>query len=197
MRFPARGAQEGRGGGDAGLADAALPRVEEDPGHAAILRSPAAGAASAPAVAHPPSRCDDRGLMLDVAIDVVLVLAGIVVVAWILWDVYQTVVVPRPTPTRIRLAKYVTRVMWRTWRWRAGRASTPDASAAHARWLRATRGGEPALLLDRLPDPRLRPDPLRPALGDGATSRTSAPPCTRPASACSPSATATWWRPAS
>lgn len=65
--------------------------------------------------------------MLDLVFNVVLVIAGCLVVAWILWDVYQTVVVPRPTPTRIRLAKYVTRMMWAIWRRRAGRSRTPDA----------------------------------------------------------------------
>jgi hypothetical protein len=65
--------------------------------------------------------------MLDVAIDVVLVLAGIVLIAWILWDVYQTVVVPRPTPTRVRLARWVTRTMWAIWRRRAVRSRTPDS----------------------------------------------------------------------
>ncbi len=65
--------------------------------------------------------------MLQTAADALFVLAGILVIAWILWDVYQTVVVPRPTPTRIRLARFVTRIMWGTWRWRAARARDADS----------------------------------------------------------------------
>ncbi len=59
--------------------------------------------------------------------NVVFVAIGIVLVAWILWDVFQTVVVPRPTPTRVRPARYLTRGMWRLWQARAGRAKTPNA----------------------------------------------------------------------
>lgn len=59
--------------------------------------------------------------------DLAYVVGGILIVAWILWDVFQTVIVPRPTPTRVRLARYLTRTMWRLWRRRAARARTPIA----------------------------------------------------------------------
>jgi Ion channel len=55
--------------------------------------------------------------------DLVFIGTGILVIAWILWDVFEAVVVPRPTPTRVRLARYLTRGMWRVWRWRAGHFS--------------------------------------------------------------------------
>src|SRR3954469_16418467 len=54
--------------------------------------------------------------------DLIMIAAGATVIAWVLWDVFQTVVVPRPTPTRVRLARYLTRGMWRIWRWRATRS---------------------------------------------------------------------------
>ena len=60
-------------------------------------------------------------------LNVACVLAGIVIVAWILWDVFQTVIVPRPTPTRVRLTRYLTRSAWRIWRRRAARAQTSAA----------------------------------------------------------------------
>jgi Ion channel len=63
----------------------------------------------------------------DTIFDSLLVLAGILIVAWILWDVFQTVIVPRPTPTRIRLTRYLTRGMWRAWRWRGVHARSVDA----------------------------------------------------------------------
>ena len=65
--------------------------------------------------------------MIQTAADVLFVLAGILVIACILWDVYQTVVVPRPTPTRVRLARFVVRAMWDIWRRRAGRSRTADS----------------------------------------------------------------------
>jgi hypothetical protein len=63
--------------------------------------------------------------MLATLLDVLFILAGILIVAWILWDVFQTVVVPRPTPTRVRLARFLTRGMWGLWRLRANQAGTP------------------------------------------------------------------------
>ncbi len=65
--------------------------------------------------------------MSDNLVNVLFILAGILIAAWIGWDVFQTVVVPRPTPTRVRLARYLTRGMWRLWRIRANRARTPLA----------------------------------------------------------------------
>jgi len=44
------------------------------------------------------------------------VILGIVVVFYILNDVFQSVVVPRPTPARYRLTRWVVRPGWRTWR---------------------------------------------------------------------------------
>lgn len=59
-------------------------------------------------------------------------LLGLAIVVAIIWDVYQTVVLPRPTPTRRRLARVVTRTAYRFWRWRAGRARNADR---RERWL--------------------------------------------------------------
>jgi len=64
---------------------------------------------------------------MDTYLNILWVLAGIVIVAWILWDVFQTVIVPRPTPTRVRLTRYLTRTAWRIWRLRAARARTSAA----------------------------------------------------------------------
>jgi hypothetical protein len=44
------------------------------------------------------------------------VIFGIVVVFYILNDVFQSVVVPRPTPARYRLTRWVVRPGWRAWR---------------------------------------------------------------------------------
>ncbi len=44
------------------------------------------------------------------------VILGIVAVFYILNDVFQSVVVPRPTPARFRLTRWVVRPGWRSWR---------------------------------------------------------------------------------
>jgi hypothetical protein len=47
-------------------------------------------------------------LLLSVALSVL----GLTTIVYVLWDVFQTVVVPRPSPTRIRLARLMTRRTW-------------------------------------------------------------------------------------
>lgn len=49
------------------------------------------------------------------ALPVVVVPLGLAVIAYVLWDVFQTVVVPRPSPTRFRLARLVTIRSWQLW----------------------------------------------------------------------------------
>ena len=43
-------------------------------------------------------------------------LAGLVVVAIILWDAYETILLPRRLPGDIRLSRLVLRTLWLTWR---------------------------------------------------------------------------------
>src|SRR2546430_16002413 len=64
------------------------------------------------------------------------VLIGIAIVAYILNDLFQSVVVPRPTPGRYRPTRWVVRPGWRAWRAMgprgrpsAGRESLPGALA--------------------------------------------------------------------
>jgi hypothetical protein len=49
-------------------------------------------------------------------LETLLVILGMAVVFYILNDVFQSVVVPRPTPARYRLTRWVVRPGWRTWR---------------------------------------------------------------------------------
>lgn len=51
---------------------------------------------------------------------------GVAVISWILWDVYQSVVVPRSTPTHMRLARFLVIRSWPIWRWRARHAHTAE-----------------------------------------------------------------------
>jgi hypothetical protein len=51
-----------------------------------------------------------------VPVDLLVGLAGLIVLGLVLWDVFQGVVVPRPTPGRLRNARYVIPPTWRTWR---------------------------------------------------------------------------------
>src|SRR6266542_1349598 len=74
-------------------------------------------------------RCSLSAMPLVGLIEIVL---GFGLVLAVLWDVFQTVVLPRPTPTRWRLAKNLTRYSYRFWRWRALRLSD---SNGRERWL--------------------------------------------------------------
>ena len=59
---------------------------------------------------------------MDLVLSILAIGLGLLVLAWIAWDIFQTVVVPRPTPTRVRLARHLTRRLWALWRLRAQRA---------------------------------------------------------------------------
>jgi hypothetical protein len=56
--------------------------------------------------------------------ELVALVLGLFLLALTLWDVFQTVVVPRPTPGRFRLARYVVRGSWELLRRFARRRST-------------------------------------------------------------------------
>jgi hypothetical protein len=43
--------------------------------------------------------------------------AGVVILAAVSYDLFQSVVLPRPAISKIRLAPYVIRPLWRGWRW--------------------------------------------------------------------------------
>jgi Ion channel len=49
-------------------------------------------------------------------VDALLFVVGLVLLGIVLWDIFQTIVVPRPSPGRIRLARYLIRPIWRAWR---------------------------------------------------------------------------------
>ncbi|HET7677794.1 MAG TPA: potassium channel family protein, partial [Candidatus Limnocylindrales bacterium] len=53
-------------------------------------------------------------------------LLGVLLVAGALFDVFESVVVPRPSPTRFRLSRYVVALTWRLWRARGLRSTTPE-----------------------------------------------------------------------
>ncbi len=58
------------------------------------------------------------------AVSIVVASAGLLLIALVLWDIFQTVVLPRPAHTRIRLARTLVRVSWPLWRGRAVRKVT-------------------------------------------------------------------------
>ncbi len=49
---------------------------------------------------------------------------GVLLIGLVLWDIFQTVVLPRPSPTRVRIARNLIRASWPVWSWRAQRRST-------------------------------------------------------------------------
>jgi len=52
---------------------------------------------------------------------------GLLLIAYVLWDIFQTVVLPRPAPTRVRLGRYMIHATWPLWRRRALRKVTSVA----------------------------------------------------------------------
>jgi Ion channel len=57
-------------------------------------------------------------------VDALTFLAGIVLLTLVLADVFETVVVPRPSPGFHRLSRYLVRWTWRAWRWIGARTRT-------------------------------------------------------------------------
>lgn len=49
-------------------------------------------------------------------VDVLIFVVGALLLGIVLWDIFQTIVVPRPSPGRLRLARYVVPPAWRAWR---------------------------------------------------------------------------------
>ncbi len=53
-------------------------------------------------------------------------IAGIIVVLLVLWDLFQSVVLPRPAVGRLRLSPYVLRFLWKLWRGFGTRITQPS-----------------------------------------------------------------------
>ncbi len=53
--------------------------------------------------------------------DLLIGLAGLLLLGLVLWDVFEGIVVPRPTPGRLRIARYIIPPTWRLWRFVGGR----------------------------------------------------------------------------
>ena len=54
--------------------------------------------------------------------------AGLVLLPMVFYDLFQTVVLPRPAVHKFQLARYIIRPMWTVWRWVALRSSRVDRS---------------------------------------------------------------------
>src|SRR6266542_4488294 len=75
-------------------------------------------------------RCRSSGQRLTAATLTAVALlefgAGLVLVAWVLNDVFNTVILPRPSPVRYRPAGLLTRWSWTFWRRYADTSRTPE-----------------------------------------------------------------------
>ncbi len=69
---------------------------------------------------------------MDTALRIVEILIGLFLIAYVAWDVFNTVALPRPTPSVYRLAPNLTRYSWRAWRWQARRMAPGQR---RERWL--------------------------------------------------------------
>jgi len=63
--------------------------------------------------------------------DLLFLIPGLALLALVLWDVFETIVVPRPTPGWFRIGRYVIRFTWRGLR----RAADWRGGSARDRWL--------------------------------------------------------------
>jgi hypothetical protein len=70
---------------------------------------------------------------VDLAVDVLFFALGALLLTLVLWDVFETIVVPRPTPGWFRIGRYVIRGTWRALRAFAGPG--PDRSPLRERLL--------------------------------------------------------------
>ena len=68
---------------------------------------------------------------METAAHVIEVLLGLFLIGYVAWDVFNTVALPRPTPSVYRIARNLTRWSWRAWRWQANRMS----GQRRERWL--------------------------------------------------------------
>jgi ABC-type multidrug transport system fused ATPase/permease subunit len=68
---------------------------------------------------------------METAVHVIEVLLGLFLIGYVAWDVFNTVALPRPTPSVYRIARNLTRWSWRAWRWQANRMS----GQRRERWL--------------------------------------------------------------
>ena len=55
-------------------------------------------------------------------------LVGLVLILIVFYDMFQTVVLPRPAVNKVQLARRLVRPMWRIWRWVSQRSSRIDRS---------------------------------------------------------------------
>jgi ABC-type multidrug transport system fused ATPase/permease subunit len=69
---------------------------------------------------------------MDTALSVLEALVGLFLIGYVSWDVFNTVVLPRPTPSVYRISRNVTRSGWLLWRWWARRMASADK---RERWL--------------------------------------------------------------
>ena len=67
---------------------------------------------------------------MDVFIDVVVTIVGLALLAVTLYDLFQSVVLPRPAVNKVQLARIVIRPLWIAWRWIGLRSSRLDRNEA-------------------------------------------------------------------
>lgn len=69
---------------------------------------------------------------MAIALHVAEILGGLFLIAYVAWDVFNTVALPRPTPSVYRLARNLTLYSWQAWRWQARRMALGQK---RERWL--------------------------------------------------------------
>ncbi|MDQ2944071.1 MAG: ion channel [Candidatus Dormibacteraeota bacterium] len=57
-------------------------------------------------------------------------LLGLIIIAFVFYDLFQSVILPRPAVGKIQIARNIVRPMWRVWRWVSQRTARLDRSEA-------------------------------------------------------------------
>jgi hypothetical protein len=64
------------------------------------------------------------------AVQIVGIAVGAILIVTVFYDLFQTVVLPRPAVRKVQLARAIVRPMWRIWRWVSQRTSRLERSEA-------------------------------------------------------------------
>src|ERR1700704_527432 len=67
---------------------------------------------------------------LVTALEIVWSVVGLIIIAVVFYDLFQTVVLPRPAVGKVQIARYIVRPMWVVWRWVSQRTTRIARSEA-------------------------------------------------------------------
>src|SRR3989442_8866954 len=58
---------------------------------------------------------DDRALSMVRDVNLLILAGGLVLIAWVLWDAFETILLTRRVPARLRISRFVLSWLWIGW----------------------------------------------------------------------------------